>query len=422
MMYVNDEFYDNQQFGEFYRQFDEQAELRHCRGRRLAICLSNTAQTTALVLYLKERGASVVPLHSTMPLEAARRAAINAGSHFLLFEDLEQIEALQPNAGKVNAGLVQFSSGSTGEPKRIERSWDDIDEEIKHYNAALLPARDMTPVVTCPITHSYGLLCGVLSAFKRGQQPLVLTELNPKYVIRKLRNTQKPLLYSSPTMLNVLSKLLPANESFYAVMTSGSVLPTPQFEELRQRTRFLFQQYGCSETGCIAVNTDTRTANGMGKPLTHLKVDTSHDESAPSEITVQSGLKHIDTRDLGYFNSDGVLHFVSRLDDTINVAGINVYPQEVEDVMLTYPHIQDAVVFKKPDPFAGERVCLRFVADETVDINALRQWCSDKLSPYQLPVDIEQLSQIDKLANGKVNRRLLAQQHIDKLNQASLQP
>lgn len=421
MMYVNDEFYDNQQFGEFYRQFDGISQLRQCRGRRFAICLSNTAETTALVLYLKERGGSVVPLHSTLPEEAARRAAFNADSHYLVFDSFDQIESLQPSAGSVMPGLVQFSSGSTGEPKRIERSWEDIDEEIKQYNAALSEASEMTPVVTCPITHSYGLLCGVLASFKRGQQPLVLTELNPKYVIRKLRNTPNALLYSSPTMLNVLTKLLPANESFYAVMTSGSVLPAPQFEELRQRTRFLFQQYGCSEAGCIAVNTDTRAANGIGKPLGHLRVETSSNADAPSEISVKAGDKNIDTRDLGFFNDDGVLHFVSRLDDTINVAGINVYPQEVEDVMLGYSGVSDAVVFKKPDAFAGERVCLHFVADKEVDINTLRDWCNDKLSPYQMPVDIEQVEQIEKLANGKVNRRLLAQRHIDKLTEARMQ-
>lgn len=420
MMYVNDEYYDNQQFGEFYRQFDSHPEIRHCRGRRLAICLTNTAQTTALVLYLKERGGSVVPLHPTLPLEAAQRAAVNAGSHVLIFGDLNQIETMQASS-TVAPGLVQFSSGSTGEPKRIERSWEEIDEEIKHYNAALSEARHMTPVVTCPVTHSYGLLCGVLASFKRGQQPLVLTELNPKYVIRKLRNTPNALLYSSPTMLNVLTKLLPANESFHAVMTSGAVLPAPQFEALRERTQFLFQQYGCSETGCIAINTDTRQASGIGKPLAHLQVEASNEQQAPTEIIVKAGDKRIDTRDLGYMDADGILHFVSRLDDTINVAGINVYPQEVEDVLLSYPAITDAVVFKKPDAFAGERVCLQFTAENNIDTSALREWCAGKLSPYQLPVEMSQVEQIDKLANGKVNRRLLAQQHIDKLNQARMQ-
>ncbi|EEF80232.1 AMP-binding protein [Methylophaga thiooxydans] len=419
MMYVNDEFYDNQQFGEFYRQFDAKPEIRHCRGRRLAICLSNTAQTTALVLYLRERGGSVVPLHPTMPLEAARRAASNAESHILIYDDIDHIEILHPTSGTVPAGLVQFSSGSTGEPKRIERSWEDIDEEIKHYNAALQQAKDMTPVVTCPITHSYGLLCGVLSTFKRGQQPLVLTELNPKYVLRKLRQTPNALLYSSPTMLNVLTKLLPANESLYAVMTSGSVLPAPQFKELSQKTQFLFQQYGCSEAGCIAVNLNTQSANGMGQPLGHLTVKASGNSDTPSEIVVSTGQKQVATQDLGYFDNQGVLHFMSRLDDTINVAGINVYPQEVEDVLLTYPEITDAVVFKKPDQFAGERVCLKFVADKTISQQILRDWCAQKLSPYQLPVDIEQVEVINKLANGKVNRRLLAQEQIDLMQKVS---
>jgi fatty-acyl-CoA synthase len=410
MMYVNDEFYDNQQFGEFYRQFDSKPEISHCRGRRLAVCLNNTAQWIALVLYVKERGGAVVPLHPTLPLEAARRTAAEAESHILIYQSLDNIELLHPTAHSANPGLVQFSSGSTGAPKRIERSWQDIDEEIKHYNVALHDAAQFTPVVTCPITHSYGLLCGVLSAFKRGVQPRILTELNPKYVMKKLRHTEQPLLYSSPTMLNVLTKLLPADESLHAVMTSGSVLPQPQFEQLSGRTQYLMQQYGCSEAGCIAINTHTKQASAQGQVLAHLQLETSHDPADPAEIIVRKNGQAINTQDLGYVDENQVLHFVSRLDDTINVAGINVYPQEVENIVLTYPGVQDAVVFKKPDDFAGERVCLKFVAHESLSLTQLRQWASSQLSPYQLPVDMEQVDHIERLANGKVNRRLLSAQ------------
>lgn len=410
MMYVNDEFYDNQNFGEFYRQFDARPEISHCRGRRLAVCLNNTAQWVALVLYVKERGGSVVPLHPTLPLDAARRTAAEADSHILIYQTLDNIELLHPTAHTANPGLVQFSSGSTGVPKRIERSWHDIDEELKHYNAALQHAAHFTPVVTCPITHSYGLLCGVLSAFKRGIAPRILTELNPKYVIKKCRQTERPLLYSSPTMLNVLVKLLPADQTIHAVMTSGSVLPAPQFEQLVNRTQHLMQQYGCSEAGCIAINTAAKHADAQGRVLAHLQLETSHDSENPSEIILHKHGHAIHTQDLGYVDDDQVLHFVSRLDDTINVAGINVYPQDVENILLTYPGVIDAVVFKKPDEFAGERVCLNYVAEKSLVPAQLRQWAATQLSPYQLPVDMEQVEHIERLANGKINRRALSAQ------------
>ncbi|MCL5974449.1 MAG: AMP-binding protein [Gammaproteobacteria bacterium] len=408
MMYINEDFYDNKQFGQYYRQFDAIPLVRDCRGRRLAVCLQDTAQWIALVLYLKERGASVVPLPATLPIAAARRTAIQAESHLLIYQTFEQIEVLESSSSSVTPGLVQFSSGTTGAPKCIERSWSDINQELQHYNIALHDAQQMNVIVCCPVTHSYGLLCGVLASFKRGQQPIILTELNPKYVLKKLQQVSNSLLYSSPTMLDVLAKLMPSSQSFHAVMSSGSMMSITQFKTITARTKYLFQQYGCSEAGCISLTSNCLSVTDMGKPLTHLQLNTSSDAQQPEEIIVKTTSKNIFTRDLGYLDQQGNLHFVARLDDTINVAGINVYPQEVESVLLQYPDITEAVVYKRADTFAGERVCLKFTADSTISIKALRDWCVTELSPYQIPLEIEQVEHIPKLANGKINRRELA--------------
>ncbi|MDO8825406.1 AMP-binding protein [Methylophaga sp.] len=409
MMYINDDFYDNNQFGHYYRQFDAIPLIRDCRGHRLAVCLQDTAQWIALVLYLKERGGSVVPLPATLPIAAARRTAIQADSHLLVYQHLEQIEVLENSSGSVTPGLVQFSSGTTGAPKCIERSWSDINQELQHYNIALRDAQQMNVIVCCPVTHSYGLLCGVLASFKRGQQPIILTELNPKYVLKKLQQVSNSLLYSSPTMLDVLAKLMPPSQSFHAVMTSGSMMSVTQFKTIGARTQYLFQQYGCSEAGCISLTSNCQSVTDMGKPLTHFQLKAGSNAQQPEEIIVKTVHKDIFTRDLGYLDSQGNLHFVARLDDTINVAGINVYPQEVESVLLQYPDINEAVVYKRADTFAGERVCLKFTADSTINIRALRDWCATELSPYQIPLEIEQVTQIPKLANGKINRRELTE-------------
>lgn len=419
MLYVNDSFYADSYFEDCYQRFDTIPAISDCRGKRLAICLNDTAEWLALCLYLKERGASVLPLHPTTPEEAARRTARASGSHVFIFRTLEQIESLQPGTAIVEPGLVQFSSGSTGEPKRIERSWESIDQELEQYHWTLIEARSMTPVIACPTTHSYGLICGVLAALRRGQQPRVLTQLNPKYVIKVMNaldeQQHKGLLYSSPTFLHVLSRLLPEGEKLHAVMTSGAVMPQSHFQLLRQKVTHLFQQYGCSEAGCIAVNTDTRTASAIGEPLDYWHLSAGRSAEEPEEIVVSklgpAGQgETISTQDLGYLDETGVLHFVSRIDDTINVAGINVYPQEVEDVILGFADIEDAVVFKKQDLYAGERVCLKVVSPVTVDLDALRNWCAQQLSPYQTPLEIQQVDHIAKLPNGKVNRKDLAAQ------------
>jgi fatty-acyl-CoA synthase len=118
--------------------------------------------------------------------------------------------------------------------------------------------------------------------------------------------------------------------------------------------------------------------------------------------------RFVSTRDLGYFNKRG-LCFVSRVDDTINVAGINVYPREVEEVVLEFSGVGEAAVYKRADAYAGERVCLKFTAERSVDVAELRRFCVAQLTPFAVPLEIQQVAEIPKLENGKVNRRKLAE-------------
>jgi fatty-acyl-CoA synthase len=168
------------------------------------------------------------------------------------------------------------------------------------------------------------------------------------------------------------------------------------------------QQYGCSELGCISLNLDTQAADEIGLPLRHLDVTAGPSKDAPEEIRVRVGQRFVSTKDLGYFSARS-LCFVSRVDDTINVAGINVYPREVEEVILEFSGIEEAVVYKRADPYAGERVCLQFTAERTVDVSELRQFCVRQLTPFAVPLEIQQVSAIPKLENGKINRRQLAE-------------
>lgn len=103
-----------------------------------------------------------------------------------------------------------------------------------------------------------------------------------------------------------------------------------------------------------------------------------------------------------------MLVFLSRLDDLVNVSGLNVYPKEVEDVVMTFRGIDDAVVFRKQDAFAGERVALLFSAEQAVDQRQLRQWCGERLATHQMPTEILQVERVPRLANGKISRREVA--------------
>ncbi|MFT4175133.1 MAG: AMP-binding protein [Luteolibacter sp.] len=414
MIHVDETFYDRRYFENRFARFDAHPILSGCTGKRLAVCLQDTSLWIALCLYIKEKGGTVFPLPLDTPLEGALRRAERSRCELLIVaENADYLRVLEidpenPVPTGVPAGLIQTSSGTTGEPKFIERSWADIDTEIESYIRHFPEADAWTPIVACPVTHSYGLICGVLVALRRGVQPVIIRNLNPKYILRKLREAPSSILYSSPAMIATLAMFVKEEEPLWAVMTSGTVLPKMTFENVGRKVRHLYQQYGCSEAGCLSLGSSLLGANDVGAPLPQVNIRAGTDAGAPSDIiaTLPDG-RTVDTRDLGYLEN-GRLHFVSRLDEMINVAGFNVYPGEVEEVILEMPGIQDAVVFKKSRGFGGDQVCLHFVSEEAITTDAVRGFCSGRLATHQIPMKIERVETIPRLPNGKISRKALS--------------
>ncbi|AUQ52526.1 putative AMP-dependent synthetase and ligase (plasmid) [Phaeobacter inhibens] len=392
---------------------------------RYALRMRDTGLGLATLLYLKDHKAGVFPIHADIPAEAAKQMATKAGCDWFLEDDLVpqplprqpgQTASARPGAGV----LVQMSSGTTGAAKVITRSWDNISTEVRHYADFFASAAKMTPVIACPVTHSYGLIPGVLVALHRGHVPVIIDAVNPKYVLRRLREVSNPVLYTSPAMLHTLAKLLPRDEELNAAVTSGTVLPDPWFQLIRARTRHLFQQYGCSEVGCIAINQDLQAPCDVGHPLPHLDLQAGALDT-PGPVRVQlttggpattdaAGGNWVETGDLGYLAADGGLVFTARADDMINVAGLNVYPQDVERAVMGLPGVEDAVAFRMPDPQAGARVGLLFVS-ATLSETQLRAQCADLLADHQKPAQLRRLPALPRQANGKISRREIAERY-----------
>ncbi|GGE48625.1 acyl-CoA synthetase [Agaricicola taiwanensis] len=411
MIQIDDKLYDRVHFDNAALRLAGEVGLT--TGTRYAVCFPETADWLAFFFAIRAAGASVMPIHPATPYPAARRLAETAGCHRLFYHSLaaEQLNDAPPVKGE--GELLQMSSGTTGAPKCVARTWSSIDREIDTYVATFREPSDMTPVVACPTTHSYGLICGLLVALKRGQVPVVVNTANPKFVLKALRGVERPLLYSSPAILHTLARLLPSGESLHAVMTSGTLLPSAWFGEIRAKTRHMFQQYGCSEAGCIAINPDVSAPEDMGYVLPHHRLQAGSNAETADEIIIHTPSAPIHTRDLGYVRPDGMLVFISRLDDTINVSGLNVYPKDVEDVVMAKPGVSDAVAFRLADRFAGERVGLLFSADRQISAEEIRAWCTGNLASHQVPMEVIQVGTVPRQANGKISRREIAGLHAE---------
>ena len=371
---------------------------------RVAVHLSDPARALSAILRLRDAGASCHPVAADTPPAAALALAGRSGCDRMLTD--QGLIALGRDAPHAPGGvLIQASSGTTGAPKIIARAWAEIATEIDAYLRAFPEAQAMTPVIAAPVTHSYGLIAGVMVGQARGHVPVVVAGANPRRILRLLGDCADPLLYAAPPLLHVLARMAGPG-GIHAAMSSGTVLPRPWFDALRGACVHFFQQYGCSEAGCCAIAADPRSPEDMGAPLPHLRIAAGADAPAPVQVAASGRI--VETGDLGVIDARGHLIFAGRAAEVIDVAGFNIHPAEIEAAALTCAGITDAVAFALPDPRSHQRPGLA-VAGGTAP-ETLRAHLARLLSPRQQPVRIFHLPALPRGANGKISRRALAAQ------------
>ncbi len=113
------------------------------------------------------------------------------------------------------------------------------------------------------------------------------------------------------------------------------------------------------------------------------------------------------TGDLGSFDEDGFLYIRDRSKDLIISGGANIYPREVEDVLLTHPGVREVSVIGLPDPEWGERVVACLVAEPGIDEARLDAWCLERIARFKRPKQYVFLEELPKNNYGKILKRSL---------------
>jgi O-succinylbenzoic acid--CoA ligase len=125
---------------------------------------------------------------------------------------------------------------------------------------------------------------------------------------------------------------------------------------------------------------------------------------------IRGGWLH--TGDIGRLDPDGYLYVLDRRDDLIVTGGENVYPAEVESVLVAHPDIAAAAVVGIPDPEWGQAVAAALVTTDGVDTAAIDAWLRDRLAAYKLPRRYITLDTLPMTANGKVQRHLVRERFL----------
>ena len=381
--------------------------LQQTEGRVFAVSVRDAFAVLATVLYLRERGGSVLLMHGETPQEVALAKAQAAGCAVLISGDAPDVQVLGEGTRVEEPSLFQFSSGTTGDPKLIARSWAEVGQEIDGYNAVFPATDEEVPIILVPVSHSYGLIAGTMTALARGVEPIIVQDKNPKFALQVIRNNPRHVIYGVPFLYHILSSL-GKDVRFHKLLSSGSPMTDALLEKLRGRSEAVLQQYGCTEAGCLAIGERITAASHVGRPLAHVEISAG---SADNPHEVVAAFKHLPkrvrTQDLGYLTEDGQLHVLARLDDLINVSGLKVIPSEVESVLLRYPGVREAVVYKGKHPVWGETVKSLIVPQSELSPSDVKAWCIRHLAPHQVPSTIGFVDEIPKTPTGKVSRKLL---------------
>jgi long-chain acyl-CoA synthetase len=126
------------------------------------------------------------------------------------------------------------------------------------------------------------------------------------------------------------------------------------------------------------------------------------------------------TGDVGYLDEDGYLFIVDRIKELIISGGFNVYPRQVEEVINSHPSVEEVAVCGLPDLHRGEivKAFVKLRVGETLTASELRDFCKDRLAPFQVPKQIEFRDYLPKTIVGKISKRDLLAETAIKSEQA----
>ena len=139
-----------------------------------------------------------------------------------------------------------------------------------------------------------------------------------------------------------------------------------------------------------------------------------HQEEATREAFLDPERQWLRTGDMGYLDPEGYGHISDRKKDLIIVKGLNVYPKEVEDILLSHPAVAEAAVIGVPDDTGDEIIRAFVILKENMqaDKQELLKLCRGKLAPYKCPKDLEIRKELPKNTLGKILKRELRIQKV----------
>ncbi|WP_068026305.1 class I adenylate-forming enzyme family protein [Rhodoplanes sp. Z2-YC6860] len=416
----------------------------------VAACTIGPAASGAEIRFICEDSSSRV-LFVAPALEALARASVGDIVPHIVCLD-EGYEALLANARPDALPVatdwedifsIPYTSGSTGRPKGVMLS-----HRCRVLSSYAMASEhgcygpDDRAVATTPMFHGSGFLMALAPVFFGGFVEL-LPAFNIEQLMRKIQEVSATSVYMVPTHFSSLFAMGDGRHAFnHGSLKCVIVGTAPLSQAMKVRIveymgeGKLFERYGSTEASIVTAlrpKDQLRKQQCVGLPLaaTQIRIlDDKGEELPPGQVGelystsnyMFSGYLNMpdamgkamrgewfSAGDLGRLDDEGYLYLVDRKHDMIISGGENVYPREVEEVLLAHPAIDQAAVIGIPHEHWGEQVVAFVVVRSGMNVSGdeLKQACGSKLSRYKIPKEFRMVRDLPRNRMGKIDRREL---------------
>ncbi len=339
--------------------------------------------------------------------------------------------------GSEDLAAVLYTSGTSGVPRGAMLSHRALLATLAS-SASIDPpvvAPDDVVLLVLPLSHVYGLGAALGMVARQGATGVLVERFDPVETLADVRRHAVTCLVGAPPMYVAWSMLPGVGDSFSSVrlaLSGAAPLPPDVLHRVLDATgQHVFEGYGLTETAPVLTSTlvsEVAKAGSIGRPVPGVELrlldedGREVEEGDPGEIVVRGanlfsgywpdGADGPDgdgwwaTGDVAYADDDGDLFLVDRRRELVLVSGFNVYPREVEDVLLRHPDVAEAAVIGIPHPYTGESVKALVVPRDGARLRAddVIAHCARSLARFKCPTAVEVVDDLPHSATGKVSK------------------
>lgn len=349
-----------------------------------------------------------------------------------------------------DTAVILYTSGTTGQPKGAELSHSNMLLNARIADTGLFDLQEHdTHLVTLPLFHSFGQTVHMNMGFYTGATLVLLPRFEPQAAFGLMQKEGVTFFAGVPTMYWALLNYPEADQfdlatiadTLKTAVSGGSAMPVEVLRQFGEKFKVnILEGYGLSETSPVAsfnhYSRETKAGSvgqviwGVHVRIVDIATGKDAEQGQPGEIlikghnvmkgyygrpdataeAIQDGWFH--TGDIGHMDDDGYIFITDRVKDMILRGGYNVYPREIEEVLMTHEAVSLAAVVGIPTEGHGEEIKAFIILNEGAKISEdeMIAWCKEQFASYKYPRMVEFRKELPMTATGKIlKRKLIAQ-------------